>query len=96
MTMMDTYKAITRRSGNQSIIKNMDFVLMEDCKNTYYPDQIETVPAGTSITADFAGDFGIYGMVEVEGVIYKVKIELHELQKINFGTFDARNLDKVS
>lgn len=92
MSMMQTYKNITKRTGEnrKSVIEGEEFVLMNDCANDYHKEQLPVIPAGTSIIADFAGDFGMYGMVEVNGVIHKVKIILSELQNIDFGAFDAR------
>jgi hypothetical protein len=93
MTMLKTLKNITARDieNDRPVIQNHSFVLKEDCQNAYHRDNLETIPAGTEIVADFAGDFGMYGMVEVAGVLHKVQIELHELHKIDFGPFDARN-----
>lgn len=92
MSMIKTFEAITAydRANNTHPIKGFRFSLLEDCRNDYHHDQLPVIPAGTKLVADFAGDFGIYGMVEVEGVLHKVKIGLHELHKINFGPFDAR------
>lgn len=92
-TMMQTFRNITQRSPNgEAVIENEEFTLIDDCENDYYKEQIAVIPAGTKIVADFAGDFGIYAMAEVDGVIYRIKINVHELHKINFGQFDARKL----
>ncbi len=90
MSMMDTYKAITSTGGGDSPIKGVTFKIKQDCENDYYHDQLPVIPAGTPIVADFAGEFGMYGLVEVNGVLHKVKINLHELHKVDFGSFDAR------
>lgn len=92
MSMMQTYKNITKRVGNESEIKGCSFKVMIDCENDYYKELLPTIPAGTELIADFAGDFGIYGMAEVKGALHKVKIKLHELHHIDFAEFDARNL----
>lgn len=93
--MMKTYENITavNRDGSNSrhVIEGFRFLLKEDCANDYHSDQLAVVPAGTEIIAEFAGDFGIYAMCEVADVIHRIKIKLHELHKIDFGTFDARN-----
>lgn len=92
-TMMQTFRNITQRSPNGTAdIENEEFTLINDCENDYYKEQIAIIPAGTKIVADFAGDFGMYAMAEVDGVIYRIKINVHELHNIDFGRFDARKL----
>lgn len=91
MSMMETYKNITKRGDNgESVIHDLDFLIMEDCQNDYYKEQLPIIPAGTQFIADFAGDFGCYGMVEVGGKIHKVKLILSELDHVNWGKFDSR------
>ncbi len=91
MNMMTTFKNITERDDSESVIKGKSFTLMQDCENDYYKERLPTIPAGTTIVADFAGDFGMYGIAEVDGVLHKIKIDLHDLHKIDFGEFDARS-----
>lgn len=92
-TMMQTFRKITKRSPEGTAeIEGEEFTLINDCENDYYKDQIATIPAGTKIVADFAGDFGIYAMAEVDGVIHKIKIKVNELHNIDFGRFEARKL----
>lgn len=90
-SMVQTYRNITKRDGNESAIKGKAFTLREACANDYGKDRLATIPAGTSIIADFAGDFGMYGLAEVNGVLHKVKVDLHDLHKIDFGDLDARD-----
>jgi hypothetical protein len=90
MSMTQTYLNITRRADDDCPIKGSVFTLKDDCANDYHPGILPTIPAGTSIIADFAGDFGMYAMAEVDGAMHNVKIVLHELHKIDFGEFDAR------
>ena len=92
MSMIETYRNIVRRVGadNQSVIEGEVFVLLEDAENDYNKDRLAVIPAGTSIIADFAGDFGMYGMAEVDGMLNKIKLRIEELHKVDFGTFDAR------
>ena len=90
-TMLQTFHNITQRSDEgKADIKGEEFTLINDCGNDYYKERLPIIPAGTKIIADFAGDFGIYAMAEVDGVIHRVKIEVHELHNIDFGRFDAR------
>jgi hypothetical protein len=92
MSMLKTLTNISRRyDSGESHIKDELFKLTADCENDYYKEQLATIPAGTEVLADFAGDFGMYGMVEVGGVLHRVKINLTELHKIDFGRFDGRN-----
>ena len=91
MSMMQTYKNITYRDGEgKSAISGFEFLLKEECENDYYKEELPSIPAGTTIVADFAGDFGMYGIAEVNGVIHKVKVPLRDLHKINFGPFEGR------
>ena len=94
MSMMETYSAITQRDGNSSVIKGEIFTLLKDCANDYYAEILPVIPAGTEIVAEFAGDFGMYGVAEVGGALHKVKIKLHELHHVDFGRFDAREKEK--
>jgi len=93
--MLKTYQNISRvnRFGGRTehAIKGEIFTLKEDCANDYHKDRLPVVPAGTEVIADFAGDFGMYALCEVDGAIHKIKIELHDLHKVDFGPFDARN-----
>jgi hypothetical protein len=89
MTMLKTLKNIqAQECGNP--IEGETFLLKEECANDYYIEVLPTIPAGTEILAGIAGDFGMYGLVEIDGVLHKVKINLGELHKIDFGPFDAR------
>lgn len=90
MSMMQTYRNITARVDKESVIKGKEFVVLRDCVNDYHKEQLAVIPAGSVIVADFAGDFGMYGMVEVDGVIHRIKVILTELQNIDYGEFDAR------
>lgn len=96
MSMIATYNNIIRRNSDNSgsVIKDASFTVMEDCTNSYDAVRLPTIPAGTVLIADFAGDFGMYAMAEVKGVLHKVKIELHDLHKIDFGSFDARSKEE--
>lgn len=88
--MMKTFRNITRRAGNESAIKGAEFTVRNECRNDYYHERLPAIRAGTVIVADFAGDFGMYGMAEIDGELHKIKVDLHELHKIDFGSFDAR------
>lgn len=93
--MMLTYRNITGvvRDGDRTThkIAGEVFTLKEECENDYHRDQLPRIPAGTDLLADFACDSGMYAMCEVDGALHKVKIKLHELHKVDFGRFDARN-----
>ena len=90
MTMMETFNAIIARNKEtrESVIKGHFFEVKEDCASEYN-GQI-TIPAGCYIQADFAGDFGMYGVAEIDEVLHKVKVPLDNLHKIDFGMFDMR------
>lgn len=85
MSMMSTYNNITRDSD---AIRGREFVVRDECMSNYAGESI--LPSGTVIVADFAGDFGMYGLCEINGVLKKVKIPLEELHNIDFGDLDAR------
>lgn len=92
MTMLNTLSLITRRkpSGGDAPINGCCFKVIEDCESDYGSKM--TIPAGSVVVADFAGDFGMYGVTEIDGVLHKVKVPLEELHKIHFGEFEARNI----
>lgn len=92
MSMMQTYKNITKRDyENRSPIEGELFTTKEDIRNDYHTEELSVIPAGTLIEGDFAGDFGMYGMAEIGGVIHRIKVPVTELHKIDFGRLDARN-----
>lgn len=88
MTMIQTFKNITAKDA----IRGEEFTVKEACQNDYNKEILPVIPADTKIIADFAGDFGMYATAEVDGVMHKLKFHLHELHKIDFGSFDARNV----
>jgi len=93
MTMMQTYKTIAGRDDNgKSPIEGKEFRVLEDCKNDFRSEVLAVIPAGTMIVADFAGNFGMYAMGEIAGVLHRLKFNVEELHKIDFGAFDARNI----
>ena len=69
----------TLRSGAS---KGRFAVLTADAGNDYYKEQLPTIPAGTVLQIDFAGDFGCYAIADIGGVLHKVKVQLHDLHKI--------------
>lgn len=52
--------------------------------NDYYTDKLPIIPAGTDIQLNFGGDFGIYGIADIQGVLHKIKVELHDLHFIDW------------
>lgn len=92
MKMIQTLKNISKTVDGGHAINGFTFKIMHECKNDYHTDQLPTIPAGTIMEGDFAGDFGAYGIVEVDGALHKVKIDITELHKIDWGEFDARNV----
>lgn len=78
---------VTMRNAKnrEAAIKDKFFVIKEDCENTYSSGMVSIIPAGTTIQAEFGGDFGLYAIADIDGVLRKVKIELHEWHKIDFG-----------
>lgn len=90
--MLLTFENITRNHGfSINSINGKYFEIMSDCKNEYHTDQLPVIPAGSILVADFAGDFGVYGMTQVGEKLHKIKIEINELDHVNWGIFDARN-----
>lgn len=94
--MLDTLANITAKDNDgRFVISDERFEVMEDCKNEFHKEMLAVIPAGSIIVADFAGDFGMYGVTEVDGVLHKVKVDITELHKVYFGEFDARPVDTV-
>lgn len=84
---MKTLAFITMRDtkSRESVIKGKYFTIKEECDNNYNRERMSVLPSGTVIQADFGGDFGLYAIADINGILRKVKIELHELHKIDFG-----------
>ena len=73
------------KTTQQSAIKGKFFKLKDSVKNDYKSDDLPIIPKGTVIQADFGGDFGLYALADIKGVLHKVKIDLIDLHKIDFG-----------
>lgn len=84
MKMLAFISAFDPEIGESSI-KGKYFTLKKECNNIYCNEMLKVIPAGTVIQADFGGDFGLHAFADVGGVLHRVKIELHELHKIDFG-----------
>lgn len=90
MSMLQTLKNISKVEDCRHVIEGYTFKIMEECANEYRSDELSVIPAGTMMDANFMGVFGVYGMVEIKGVLHKIKIDITELHKINWGVFDER------
>jgi hypothetical protein len=53
--------------------------------NDYHTEQLPMIPANTEIKLDFGGDFGFYGVADINGVLHKVRVEIHHLHNVDFG-----------
>jgi hypothetical protein len=78
-----------RDSGNheyagESRCKDKFVTTLEKVENDYYSDKLPFIPAGTVIQLDFGGDFGFYGVADINGVLHKIKVHIHDLHKIDF------------
>jgi hypothetical protein len=58
--------------------------LTADVENDYHKEILPVIPQGTILKCDFGGEFGLYALADVNGVLHKVKILLHDLHKITF------------
>ena len=65
----------------------------DDIKNDYGCGE-DVIPAGTPLLCDFGGDFGLYATADVEGVLVRAKVSLHELHKVDFSAH-SELIDKV-
>lgn len=93
MSMMRTYDNITARpeqAGKKSVIENSEFTVMAETINGFNKDILPYIPAGAVIKADSAGPGGMFGMTEIDGILYRVLVPIDELHNIDFGKFDAR------
>lgn len=87
--MLRILKAVQKRDNDgEPSIKGRFFKIKYDVENHYHKEELPIIPHGTIICADFAGDFGMYATADVGGVLHHVKIELHELHKIDFGDLE--------
>ena len=59
--------------------------MAEEAPNDYHKEVLPTIPAGTPLICDFAGDFGMYALADVDGVLHKVKITIDHFHKVDFG-----------
>ncbi len=69
---------------HESNLKDKMILVREDVKNDMHKDRLPTIPAGSEIIMDFGGDFGMYGVTTVNGEIHKIKVELHEMHKLDW------------
>lgn len=89
--MIKTLKNISLTAGGNPI-EGQEFTVVSEVANNYGTSDLPTIQAGKTILADFAGDFGMYGIVEVDGRLHKVKIDIKDLHLVCFGKFDARSI----
>lgn len=59
-------------------------VTTADSKNDYYTDQLPTIPVGTKVLLNHGGDFGLYAIADVDGVLHNVKFLLIEVHNIDW------------
>lgn len=59
-------------------------VTTADSYNDYYHDKLPTIPAGVKVLLRHGGDFGLYGIADIDGVLYNVKFRLDEVQNIDW------------
>ena len=59
-------------------------LLSEDAANHFPFSRVETVPEGTMLRLQFAGDFGCYAIADISGVLHNVRVGIDDLHKIVF------------
>ena len=71
-------------NGAECGIKNVTLTTLQCVNNHYDTEELPCIPAGTTIVCDFGGDFGLYAVADIQGVLHKVKIKLNELHLIDW------------
>jgi hypothetical protein len=84
------YEFATSRTGderNESVIKGRFITALADLSNDYCKDKLAVIPAGSVLLMDFAGDFGMYAMADISGVLHRVKLDLSELHHLDWSPY---------
>lgn len=84
MNAIDMFEKITSCESDEPIIEGKRTRLKETVSNDYLKDDLLIIPAGTELKLQYAGDFGCYAIAEVEKTLYKVKIQLKDIMKIDW------------
>lgn len=79
--MFAKYRKMTSRAW----LRDRPATMAEEAPNGYYNEVLPTIPAGTPLICDFAGDFGMYALADIGGVLHRVKINIDHFHKVDFG-----------
>lgn len=69
---------------NKHPIKNLMVSTVEEIHNDYHTDQLPIIPINTVMMLDFGGDFGIYAMADIGGVLHRIQVPLNEIGHIDW------------
>jgi len=83
----------TRDYKGEWVVKGRFVQTLSPIANDYYKEDLPTIPAGTTVQIDFGGDFGMYGIADINGVLHKIKVPVEELHKVDFSDLIAEFLD---
>lgn len=63
------------------------FITVREPVRNEYGNDGPLLPSGTIIQMDFGGDFGFYGMADLDGVLTRCRIPVNELHKLDWSPF---------
>jgi hypothetical protein len=86
--MLQVFVMLEVIPANSKVLRDFPTTALSPIPNDYSQDKLPIIPAGSELVLDFGGDFGVYAMAEVQGVIHRVKIEVYHLHLIDWTPFE--------
>ena len=79
----------------RELVHGKHFILKSEAANDYDKEELPVIPANTTIIVDFGGDFGLYGIAEINGHLKRIKLKLEDVTKLDFGIIPDNILDII-
>lgn len=76
---------------NREFIHDKFCITLDVSQNKYSSSNTSMIPKNTYIKCDFCCDSGLYGIADIDGVLYKVLIPLNDIHKLEVIENTAKN-----
>jgi hypothetical protein len=68
---------------DRNFLKGKYGITIHECQNEYHKDKLPTIPYGTHIKYDFGCDSGVYGIADINGILYKILVPLDQIHNLH-------------
>lgn len=86
MNAFEILALMQKRDGDKSFTDGKFATVTTDSYNDYYHDQLPTIPAGTRLCLKHGGDYGMYAIAYIDGILHDVKFKLNEVHHIDWAS----------